>query len=364
MPPAQHRTPAKSNIFCQAYYYFFLHVSSYFPTLQLRRGSPVISTVHKFNFQLILILTFVCQMASGQNREILSEYKIGIVGRDQANSIYQAVHLGAMDAARELSQRYSIDVELIIATPDASQGSSQASLLPELFTDDTDGFIISPLADEAVAYPIEFALKLGKEVVFFESQLEGIEPMAAVLANEEEAGRMAAKAMLEKLPTRARVAILTSAAPSPQLEQRLAGVRATLGFRRIEKVVATEPNYHGAIRAIQRAQEEDRNDHIRGWIFLEDWPLLGMPALPWEPGRIPVVAIQSSPSAFIYTDRGYLEALIVHPYYEWGYTSMNTLVEKLHNNTTPEEATILTQPRVVDWRNLEAYRREWQTWFK
>ncbi len=304
------------------------------------------------------------QTGSAQNREILGEYKIGIVGRDRENPIYQAAHLGALDAARELSERDSIDVELLLATPELSQGNSQPIALGELLVDHADGFIISPSADAAVASSIRFALQQGKEVVFFESQLQEFDSIASILADEEQAGRLAGQVMLKELPTRARVAILTSTSPTPQLDQRLAGLRAALGYRRIESVVATEPDYHAAIRTIQLTHEADRNDQIKGWIFLEDWPLQGMPALPWKAGKIPVVAIQSSPSAFIYTDEGYLNALIVHPYYEWGYTSLKTLVEKLHNNKTPETTTILTQPRVVDWRNLKAYRKDWQTWFK
>jgi ABC-type sugar transport system substrate-binding protein len=311
-----------------------------------------------------LLSAWLLPLASAQNREVLGEYKIGIIGRDQEDTIYQAAHLGAQDAAQALSEKYSIDVELLIATPEASQGSSQPNSLAELFIQEADGFIISPGNSEIVASSIDFAMEAGQAVIFFESELEGVQPMAAILADEEQAGRLAGKTILKKLPTRARVAVLTSTEPSPQLKQRLNGVRAALGYRRIEKVVATEPNYHAAIKTIRAAEEADRNDQIKGWIFLEDWPLLGMPALPWQPGKLPVVAIQSSPSAFIYTDRGYLEALVVHPYYEWGYKSVVTMVEKLHNDTSPESRKILTQPRVVDWRNLKDYREDWQTWFK
>jgi ABC-type sugar transport system substrate-binding protein len=160
------------------------------------------------------------------------------------------------------------------------------------------------------------------------------------------------------------VAILTASEPTPQLEQRLEGLRAALGYRRIETIVTTEPNYHDAIRAIQEAETADHNKMIFGWVFLEDWPLKGMPALPWKPGKKPVVAIQSSPSAFIYADEGYLDALVVHPYYEWGYLGVEALVEKLHLGKTPESPVKLTSPRLVDWRNFEDYRENWKVWFK
>jgi len=201
-------------------------------------------------------------------------------------------------------------------------------------------------------------------IVYFERQLPDIEPLAALLANEVEAGRMAGRTILKNLPTRGRVAILTSEDPSTELEQRLSGLRGVLGYRRIATTVTCQPNYRSATAAIHAAEEADRNDQIDAWVFLEDWPLLGMPALPWGPGERPVVAIQSTPSAFIYVDQGYLDALIVHPYYDWGYRSVETLVEKLHNDQSPVRVIQRTTPRVVDWRNAEAYRESWKRWLR
>ncbi|MEO0508423.1 MAG: substrate-binding domain-containing protein [Verrucomicrobiota bacterium] len=318
----------------------------------------------KTSLQFIFLLACLCQLALGQNNEILGEYKIGIIGRDKADAIYQAAHLGAIDAARELSEKYSIDVELLIGTPESSQGGSQPNSLAELFIKDADGFIISPMSKEIVASSIGFAMEQGQEVVFFENQLPELEPLASVVADELAAGKLAGRAILEKLPTQGRVAVMTSKEPTPALSARLDGVRSVLGFRRIEMIVETDPNYHSAIKTIIETQKADRNDLIKGWVFLEDWPLLGLPALPWQPGRMPTVAIQSSPSAFIYTDEGYLHALVVHPYYEWGYKSVVAMVEKLHNSVTPETPVIATQPKIVDWRNLEAYREDWKTWFR
>jgi ribose transport system substrate-binding protein len=175
---------------------------------------------------------------------------------------------------------------------------------------------------------------------------------------------MAAESILTKLPSQSRVGILTSNQSNTQLEARLQGIRKTLGYRRIATVVETEPDYHSSIAALETAMEEDRNDQIRGWIFLDDWPLLGMPALPWQAGELAVVAIQSSPSAFIYIDQGYLHALVVHPYYDWGYLSVEKMIEKLHLGEQPEEPVLLTSPILVDWRNIEDYRENWKNWFR
>ena len=314
----------------------------------------------------LFILPLLLWAASlpAQNRELLGEYRIGIVGRDQEDAIYQAAHEGAQAAALELSDQYSIDVELIILTPDQTQGGSQVTSLAELFIEDADGLIISPQDTEAVQASVDFALEQGQAVIFFESHLPGSRPLASVLADEAEAGRMAGREILKKLPTKARVAILTSESPGAELERRMEGLREVLGYRRIETIVTSKPDYQSAIEAIHTAEANDHNDLIKGWVFLEDWPLLGMPALPWKPGKKPVVAIQSSPSAFIYVDQGYLDALIVHPYYDWGYKSVETMVDKLHNRQSPEDPIMLNEPRVVDWRNAEDYRESWKRWLK
>lgn len=311
-------------------------------------------------------LVALCLGASlhGQNREILAEYKIGIIGRDQEDAIYQATHLGAQTAARELSAKYSIDVELLVLTPNKEQGGNQETSMAELFIEDADGFIISPANPNVIRPSVLFAMEQGQEIVYFERELNGTKPLAAILADENKAGKLAGEAILKELPTKGRVAILTSKTPDVALTQRLEGLRSALGFRRIESVITCEPDYMSAIQAIRAAEEGDRNDLIKGWVFLDDWPLLGLPAFPWKPNELPAVAIQSSPSAFIYIDQEYVDTLVVHPYYDWGYLTVETLINKLHLEKVPESPVIITEPRVVDWRNIDSYRESWKEWLK
>ena len=66
----------------------------------------------------------------------------------------------------------------------------------------------------------------------------------------------------------------------------------------------------------------------------------------------------------MYVDQDYLDALVVHPYYKWGYKSVETMVDKLHNNNQPKDYVVRTEPRVVDIRNVEEYRESWKKWLK
>lgn len=313
---------------------------------------------------LIIFLFFNGLTVFAQNREFLGEYRIGIIGKDKENVTYQAAHRGAQAAALALSRKYSIDVELVVYTPEKSKGENQINAMAQLFIENADGLVISPLDTRAHRASIDFAISNGQEIVFFENKLTNYQPLALILADEIEAGRMAGREILKIIPFNGRVAILTTDRPSFALEQRMKGLREVLGYRRVETVVTCLPEYKSSIDAIHEAEKTDRNDLIKGWVFLGDWPLLGLPALPWKPKKMPAVAIQSSPSAIIYIEQSYLNALVVHPYYDWGYKSVETVIEKLHNRRNPEKHTIKTIPQLVNRRNTESYRESWKKWLK
>jgi ABC-type sugar transport system substrate-binding protein len=315
-----------------------------------------------YSLKICAILAFA-SLCNAQNIEILGEYRIGIVGQEKNNSIYQATHVGALDAALAISKRDSIDIEVIVLTPDQSQGQNQEDSLGQLFIENADGIIISPGNAPTTHEAIRFAQEQGQKIVFFETDVEEINSFASIIANEFRAGFLAGKTIEKLLPTRARIAILMNAESNSTQQERLRGLRSAIGYKRIEKIVTTQPDYFSSIEAIRKTEDTDRNDLISGWVFLDDWPLLGMPAFPWKAGERPCVAIQSSPSAFMHLDQGYLDALVVHAYYDWGYKSVETLIEYLHNNKTSPRR-IETEPQVIDRLNIKSYRNKWQQWLQ
>lgn len=310
---------------------------------------------------LLLLLPSIGQ---AQNREILGEYKIGLIGRDALSPSNQATLQGARDAALELSRKYVIDVELLDATPNREQGEDQPLAMAELFAAGAAGFIISPEIGPVVRAGLEFAQQQGQQFVFFENDFPGVTASALVRADETAAGKLLGEAILAALPTRGRLAILMEEPASARAEERLVALRASVGHQRIQKIVTCEPDYRSAVHAIEAATRADNNHQISGWVLLEDWPLRGMPTLPWTPGKKPTVAMLTSPVAFLFMDAGYVSHFVTHPYYQLGYQSVIALVESLHNQSTSEPAVRTLAPIQIDWRNLEAQRKQWQLWLK
>ena len=312
-------------------------------------------------FSLLLLLNFSYTLQA-QNNELLGSYKIAFIGQDKESSKYKAVFSGIKNAAKSLGKEFSIEVEVLELSPIKNQEVTQSDAIIQSFLKNVDGIILSPSENENLSSALKLTQFHKKEVVLLEQPAGYISPLLSIQPNEVQAGKLAAKALLKKLPTQGRVAILTSLEPSIIFKQRMQGVKAILGYKRIETVVQTEPNYKSALKSIKEAEENDEDHYIKGWLFLDDWALRGMPDLPWQPNALPLVTIQSSAITNLFYDLGYLNVMVLHPYYDWGYQASEAIIKKLFKKQSPINNVSILKPILVDWENIDVYKKYWQEW--
>jgi ABC-type xylose transport system substrate-binding protein len=318
-----------------------------------------------FIYIISLFLLLNCSLTlQAQNNELLGSYKIAFIGKDKENSKYKAIFSGIKDAAKALGQEFSIEIEVLELSPIQGQKEAQSKAIIQSFLKNVDGIILSPSANENLNSVLKLTEFHEKEIVLLEQFVNSITPLLTVQANEVEAGKLLAKAILKQLPTQGRVAILTSSEPSAIFKDRMKGVKSILGYKGIETVIQTEPNYKSAVKSIQQAEENDVDHYIKGWIFLDDWALRGMPDLPWNPNALPLVTLQSSATTNLFYDLGYLQSMVLHPYHEWGYEASESLILKLFKKQTPTSPVYISKPILVNWENIELYKKYWNQWLR
>lgn len=318
-----------------------------------------------FIYLISLFLLLNCSLTlQAQNNELLGSYKIVFIGKDKESSKYKAVFSGIKDAAKALGKEYSIEIEVLELSPMQGQKEAQSKAIIQSFLKNVDGIILSPSANENLNSVLKLTEFHKKEIVLLEQSLDSITPLLTVQPNEIEAGKLLAKAILKQLPTQGRVAILTSTEPSAIFKDRMKGVKSILGYKRIETVIQTEPNYKSAIKSIQQAEDNDVDHYIKGWIFLDDWALRGMSDLPWKPNTLPLVTLQSSATTNLFYDLDYLNAMVLHPYHEWGYKASETLIRKLFKKQNPSSPVYIPKPIFVNWENIELYKKYWNQWLR
>ena len=313
----------------------------------------------------ILCLSFSLS-AHGQNNELMGTYKIAFIGQDNESPKYKAIFAGIESGARRLGSEYSIDVEVIQLSPNlnSKEADSQSATLAKTFLENIDGIIISPAPDESLDTLLNLSKAHGKEIVYIERSVPNVAPFLFLNPDEVLAGQLAGRAILKKLPTGGRVAVLSQKDPTQIFKDRLKGVKKVLGYKRIETITYSEPNYKSANLAIRQTMQKDVNHYIKGWIFLEDWALQGMTNFSWVPRSLPIVTIQTSPTSYLAFDSGHIESYVLHPYFEWGTISANSIIKKLFKGTELEEDEISPKPILVDWRDIERYRKYWKAWLE
>ena len=312
-------------------------------------------------FSLLLLLNF-SHTLQAQNNELLGSYKIAFIGKDKESSKYKAIFSGVKDAAKTLGEELSIEVEVFELSPIQDQEDTQLEAIIQSFLKNVDGIILSPAEKENLSTALKLIQFHKKEIVLLEQPVSSVASLMSIQPNEVQAGKLAAKALLKELPTQGRVAILTSSQPSATLEQRMKGVKSILGYKRIETIIKTEPNYKSALKSIKQAEDNDVDRYIKGWLFLDDWGLRGMPDLPWQPNALPLVAIQSSVTTNLLYDLGYLNAIVLHPYHDWGYQASEVLIKKMFKKKSPANNVIIPEPILVNWENIEIYKKYWREW--
>ena len=308
---------------------------------------------------------FLCEVLQAQNNELLGSYKIGYIGKDLDSAKNKAIYSGIKAATKNLGNEFSIEVETIVFGQTHSQTNlPQTEAITNSFLKNVDGIIISPSQEESLLPLLQLTQDYGKEIIFLESKLKSIKPLIFIKADEFSAGSKLATAILKKLPTSGRIAILTANKNCSLLDERMRGVKSTLGYKRIETTVYTHEDYPSAIGAVKEAQEADSDRCIKGWIFLDDWALRGIPDLPWEIGKMPLVTFQSSAITNHFYDMGYIKSMVIHPYYQWGYQAAKIMIEKIHQNAPPLEKTIELAPILINRNNYKSYKEKWKSWLR
>ena len=101
---------------------------------------------------------------------------------------------------------------------------------------------------------------------------------------------------------------------------------------------------------------------IQGWVMIGGWALF-TPSLvnDLDPKRIKIASVDALGSQLVYVEKGIAPVLLAQPVYQWGYVSVNTIIDKVH--AKKEVPTIIPMELIrVTKENLGEWARQLQAW--
>lgn len=291
------------------------------------------------------------------------KYVIGVVAKSQSNKIFIPTRTGADDAARDLSERLGIEIQIRWQTPPTEDAEAQARYLEQL-ANECDGIAISVSNANTLTPIINAVVERGIEVVTFDSDAPESARFAYFGTDNYEAGRQLMVELAKAMPDGGAVAVLTGSINAPNLNARVKGVVDVINEHEnlsLQKVYdnPTE-DAKRAVEIIEQAQ--GANPQIKGWAMVGGWALYTDNALDKIKGKAIVVSLDAMPSQLPYLERAEVATLLGQKSYDWGYRTVELLIEKLHNGETPADPIVKSDLIPVTPDTVEAYREQLTKW--
>ena len=268
--------------------------------------------------QLTVIAASEEDAKDGAKRKVV----IGFIAKSLANDVFQVAQAGAKDAARELGEKYNVDVEVEIGTPNRGRCNETGRGYRGL--DESRRRIsiaISCSEVNTVTPSIDKAVSKGVAVMCFDSDAPDSKRFAFYGTDDKSCGQRTVDILAKAMGETGTIAILAGNQSAPNLQNRVAGAKEALA--KYPNMKLNEPGIFYHVEVPQKAAEflqsaQNANPGIQGWAMLGGWPLFTADALKWPPGSIKVVAVDALPAELVYVKNGYVEALLAQDCYGWG----------------------------------------------
>jgi ribose transport system substrate-binding protein len=282
--------------------------------------------------------------------------RIAMIAKSSTNPVFLSARTGAEAAARELSQKHGVPVEIVWLTPPAEDGQVQAQRIAQAVNEGASAILISCSDAGKVTGAIDDAVGRGVPVMTFDSDAPQSKRFAFYGVDDVKTGQSVMRELAQQMGEKGSFAILAGNQNAPNLRKRADGVRQEAAKYAGMKIVDTF--YH--IETPQDAAAEvirvqNAYPQIQGWAMIGGWALFTQSLLTdLDPGKVRIVSVDALPAELPYVEKGLAPVLLAQPTYLWGKVSVETIFDKVQlkkdvPQTIPMELVRVTKDNLGTW---------------
>jgi ribose transport system substrate-binding protein len=290
---------------------------------------------------------------------------IGVIAKSQSNPVFQAARVGAEDAARDLGAKLHLAIRIDWRTPNDEDAQKQAQAIEQLVLSGADGIAVSCSDANKLTDAINAAVDHGVPVATFDSDAPASRRFVTCGIDDEKCGETVMDCLARIMNGKGVVAILAGSQNAPNLQKRLRGALAAAA--RYPGITVRGAYYNKETPQDAAAKVEqvmEANPDIGGWAMVAAAVLFTENALPWQADAVKCVAMDALPPELAYLRSGQVQALFAQQCYQWGYRSVELLVDRIVFNRTPPAVKEVSPLLKVDRGNLDAFAKNWETWLR
>ncbi|MEO8483951.1 MAG: substrate-binding domain-containing protein [Acidobacteriota bacterium] len=289
--------------------------------------------------------------------------KIAVIAKSSTNPVFLSARTGAEAAAKEITARTSVPVEVVWMTPPSEDGQVQAQRIAQAVNEGASAILISCSDAGKVNGAINDAVARGVEVMTFDSDAPESKRFAFYGVDDIKTGGAVMDELAKQMGEKGAIAILAGNQNAPNLRKRVDGVKQAAAKYPKMKIVDTF--YHietpqdaaAEVLRVQGAYPE-----VQGWAMIGGWPLFTQTLLTdLDPKRVKIVAVDGLPAELPYVEKGLAPVLLAQPTYKWGYVGVQTIFDKVHDKKDVPQILPMELVRVTK-DNLGTWARQLKDW--
>jgi ribose transport system substrate-binding protein len=317
----------------------------------------------KFTTPLLFSLAGIFTATAADTNKPNKSYTFGLVAKSQSNPVFQAARTGAEQAAKDLGEKYHINIKIDWRTPNDEDAQKQAEAIEQLVLAGANGIAVSCSDANKLTDAINSAVKNGVPVATFDSDAPRSKRFVTYGVDDVKCGEQVMDELAKVMEGKGVVAILAGNQNAPNLQKRVQGVKNIA--KKYPDIKIRDTYYHKETPQDAAAKVEQvmqANPDITGWAMIGGWPLFTDNALKWQPGTVKCVSVDALPPELAYLRSGHVQLLLAQQCFEWGYRSVEHLVNKVHLKKNPQAVVDVSPLTPVSKANVEAYAKNWEKW--
>jgi len=292
-----------------------------------------------------------------------SEFRIAMIAKSSSNPVFLSGRKGAEDAAAELTKSTGVRVTVDWFTPPSEDATVQAQRISEAVNSGANAILLSATDAGKLVGAVDDAVARGVPVMTFDSDVPTSKRFSFYGANDSLIGVQVMAELARQLGGKGRIGIIAGNQNAPNLQMRVAGVKAEA--KKTPGITIVSTFYHpetGQDAAAEVIRAQNAYPDITGWAMIGGWPLFTNALLTdLDPQRVKVVSVDALPVELAYVDRGIAPVLFAQPTYLWGYTSVKTIFDKVHDGKDVPPHVQMELVR-VDRASLGKWARQLKDW--
>ena len=289
--------------------------------------------------------------------------KIAMIAKSSTNPVFLSARTGAEAAAKELSAKHGIPIEIVWLTPPTEDGQVQAQRVAQAVNEGASVILLSCSDAGKLQGAIDDAVNRGVPVLTFDSDAPASKRFAFYGVDDTETGVMVMAELAKQMNGKGNIAILGGNQNAPNLKKRVDGVKQEAakypGIRIVGTFYHVETPQDSAAEVI-RAQ--NAYPEIQGWAMIGGWPLFTPTLLTdLDPKKVRIVSVDALPAELAYVDKGLAPVLLAQSTYLWGYVSVGAVSFKQNLKKDVPVVQKMELVRVTK-DNLGTWARQLRDW--